>query len=58
MGKAAATVTVLYSSEYGYGDRLSQTLARGITKAGVATEMVDALTVEAQVSLPANQPAC
>lgn len=49
VGKAAATVTVLYSSEYGYGDRLSQTLARGITKAGVATEMVDALTVDAQV---------
>ena len=51
MGKAAATVTVLYSSEYGYGDRLSQTLARGITKAGVATEMIDALSVDPQVSL-------
>lgn len=41
-------MTVLYSSEYGYGDRLSQTLARGITKAGVATEMIDALSVDAQ----------
>lgn len=51
MGKAAATVTVLYSSEYGFGDRLSQTLARGITKAGVATEMIDALTVDPQVPL-------
>ncbi|KAK9802723.1 hypothetical protein WJX73_000981 [Symbiochloris irregularis] len=48
VGKAAATVTVLYSSEYGYGDRLSQTLARGITKAGVATEMIDALSVDPQ----------
>lgn len=28
--------------------RLSQTLARGITKAGVATEMVDLMSVDAQ----------
>lgn len=49
MGKATASVAVLYSSDYGYSDRLSQTLARGITKAGAATEMVDVLNTDAQV---------
>ena len=41
MGKAATQVAVLYVDNYGFCDRLSQTLARGITKADVATEMVD-----------------
>jgi flavorubredoxin len=41
-------VAVLYSSDYGFSDRLSQTLARGITKAGVATEMVDVLSADPQ----------
>ena len=41
MGKAPACITVLYSDNYGYCDRLSQTLAHGITKAEVLTEMVD-----------------
>ena len=50
VGKSTASVAVLYSSDYGYSDRLSQTLARGITKAGAATEMVDVLSVDAQVS--------
>lgn len=54
VGKATASVAVLYSSDYGYSDRLSQTLARGITKAGAATEMVDVLSVDVQVWL---QPA-
>lgn len=49
VGKATASVAVLYSSDYGYSDRLSQTLARGITKAGVATEMVDVLNIDTQV---------
>jgi len=49
VGKATASVAVLYSSDYGYSDRLSQTLARGITKAGAATEMVDVLSVDPQV---------
>lgn len=53
VGKATASVAVLYSSDYGYSDRLSQTLARGITKTGAATEMVDVLSVDAQVS---NKP--
>ena len=48
MSKAPASVAVLYAADYGYSDRLSQTLARGITKAGVATEMVDLLSVDPQ----------
>jgi hypothetical protein len=47
-GAAAATVAVLYCADYGFGDRLSQTLARGVTKAGVATEMVDLLSADPQ----------
>ena len=39
---------MLYSSDYGFSDRLSQTLARGVTKAGVATEMVDLLSADPQ----------
>jgi flavorubredoxin len=42
-------VAVLYAADYGYSDRLSQTLAKGITKAGVKTEMVDVLSVDPQV---------
>jgi flavorubredoxin len=42
-------VAVLYAADYGYSDRLSQTLAKGITKAGVKTEMVDILSVDPQV---------
>ena len=39
-------MAVLYASDYGFSDRLSQTLARGVTKAGVATEMVDLLSAD------------
>lgn len=46
--KSPVQVAVLYSSDYGFSDRLSQTLAKGITKAGVATEMVDLLSVDPQ----------
>ena len=52
MGKAAASVAVLYASDYGFSDRLSQTLARGITKAGVATEMLDLLSADPQAGHP------
>ena len=55
VGKAAASVAVLYASDYGYSDRLSQTLARGITKAGVATEMLDLLSADPQVCLCVKQ---
>lgn len=48
IGKGATSVLILYSSDYGYSDRLSQTLARGITKADVQTEMMDLLSADPQ----------
>ena len=39
--KAEKSVAVFYISDYGYSDRLSQAIAKGITKTGVAVEMVD-----------------
>ena len=52
VGKSGTSVAVLYCDAYGFCDRLSQTLARGITKANVATEMVDLLSVDPQVGPP------
>ncbi len=49
VGKAPASVLVLYASDYGFSDRLSQSLARGVTKAGVAVEMADILSIDQQV---------
>ncbi|GAB4218475.1 MAG: diflavin flavoprotein [Synechococcales cyanobacterium] len=46
--KAETTVAVLYVSDYGFSDRLSQAIARGITKTGVAVEMADLRVCEAQ----------
>ncbi|ACK71369.1 flavin reductase domain protein FMN-binding [Gloeothece citriformis PCC 7424] len=46
--KAEKTVAVFYISDYGYSDRLSQAIARGITKTGVAVEMVDLKSAEPQ----------
>lgn len=46
--KSATSVAILYSSDYGFSDRLSQTLAKGVTKAGVQTEMVDLLSCDPQ----------
>jgi flavorubredoxin/flavin reductase (DIM6/NTAB) family NADH-FMN oxidoreductase RutF len=46
--KAEATVAVFYVSDYGYSDRLSQAIARGITKTEVAVEMMDLKSAEAQ----------
>jgi flavorubredoxin/flavin reductase (DIM6/NTAB) family NADH-FMN oxidoreductase RutF len=46
--KAETTVAVFYVSDYGYSDRLSQALARGITKTGVAVEMMDLKTGDPQ----------
>ena len=40
---------MLYASDYGFSDRLSQTIARGITKANVAVEMLDLLSADPQV---------
>ncbi len=39
--KGDQTVAVFYVSDYGYSDRISQAIAHGITKAGVAVEMID-----------------
>ncbi|MBF2018929.1 MAG: diflavin flavoprotein [Hydrococcus sp. C42_A2020_068] len=46
--KAEKTVAVFYVSDYGYSDRISQAIARGIIKAGVAVEMVDLKSAELQ----------
>jgi flavorubredoxin/flavin reductase (DIM6/NTAB) family NADH-FMN oxidoreductase RutF len=46
--KAEKTVAVFYISDYGYSDRLSQAIAKGITKAGVAVEMLDLKSAETQ----------
>ncbi|NET55614.1 MAG: MBL fold metallo-hydrolase [Symploca sp. SIO2E6] len=46
--KAEKLVVVFYSSDYGYSDRLSQAIARGITKAGVGVEMMDLKSTEPQ----------
>jgi flavorubredoxin/flavin reductase (DIM6/NTAB) family NADH-FMN oxidoreductase RutF len=39
--KAEKSVAVFYVADYGYSDRLSQAIAKGITKTGVEVEMVD-----------------
>jgi flavorubredoxin/flavin reductase (DIM6/NTAB) family NADH-FMN oxidoreductase RutF len=39
--KGEQTVLVAYVSDYGWCDRLSQSVAKGITKTGVAVEMLD-----------------
>ncbi len=42
--KAETTIALFYLSDYGYSDCLSQAIASGITKTGVAVEMVDLRT--------------
>ncbi len=44
--KAEKNAVVFYISDYGYSDRLSQAVARGITKTGVAVEMLDLRSAE------------
>jgi flavorubredoxin/flavin reductase (DIM6/NTAB) family NADH-FMN oxidoreductase RutF len=39
--KAETTVAVFYVSNYGFSDRLAYAIAHGITKTGVAVEMMD-----------------
>jgi flavorubredoxin/flavin reductase (DIM6/NTAB) family NADH-FMN oxidoreductase RutF len=46
--KAETLAVVFYTSNYGYSDRLSQAIARGLGKTGVAVEMVDLRTAEVQ----------
>jgi flavorubredoxin/flavin reductase (DIM6/NTAB) family NADH-FMN oxidoreductase RutF len=46
--KAATTVVMFYVSEYGLGDRLAHAIGQGITKTGVAVELVDLLEADPQ----------
>lgn len=46
--KAETSVVVFYISDYGYSDRLSQAIARGITKTGVSVEMMDLKSADPQ----------
>lgn len=46
--KSETTVGVFYVSDYGYSDRLSQAIAKGITKTGVAVEMLDLKSADPQ----------
>jgi flavorubredoxin/flavin reductase (DIM6/NTAB) family NADH-FMN oxidoreductase RutF len=41
-------VAVFYMSDYGYSDRLSQAIARGITKTGITVEMMDLRSADPQ----------
>jgi flavorubredoxin/flavin reductase (DIM6/NTAB) family NADH-FMN oxidoreductase RutF len=45
---AETTVGLFYVSDYGYSDRLCQSLARGITKTSVAVEMIDLKATDPQ----------
>ncbi|MEB3336165.1 MAG: diflavin flavoprotein [Leptolyngbyaceae bacterium] len=46
--KAETTVAIFYVSDYGYSDRLAQAIAHGITKTGIAVEMVDLRVADSQ----------
>ncbi|MBD2310736.1 flavin reductase [Desertifilum sp. FACHB-1129] len=46
--KSETTATVFYISGYGYSDRLSQAIARGVSKTGVNVEMVDLRSADPQ----------
>ena len=46
--KAETTVAIFYVSNYGYSDRLSQAIAHGVTKTGVAVEMMDLKSADTQ----------
>jgi len=44
--QAEAAVVVFYVSDYGYSDRIAQAIAHGLTKGGVAVEMLDLRTAD------------
>lgn len=46
--KADTTVAVFYAPDYGYSNELVQALANGISKTGVAVELVDLRSVDPQ----------
>ncbi|MEM6449707.1 MAG: diflavin flavoprotein [Cyanobacteria bacterium P01_D01_bin.105] len=45
---AETLVAVFYVSDYGYSDRISQSIARGLTKADVEVDMMDMRSADAQ----------
>jgi len=46
--KAKASVAVFYTADYGFSDRLSQSVARGVVKTDCEVAMVDLSTCDAQ----------
>jgi flavorubredoxin/flavin reductase (DIM6/NTAB) family NADH-FMN oxidoreductase RutF len=46
--KGETTVAVFYVSDYGHSDQISQAVARGIIKTGVAVEMMDLKSADMQ----------
>jgi len=48
MEKALVNVCVAYTAEYGFCDRLSQSIARGLTKTDVSVEMLDLSSADTQ----------
>jgi len=48
LAKAKSNVAVFYTSDYGFSDRLSQSIARGLTKTDVEVVMMDLNNSEAQ----------
>ncbi|MFN7909736.1 MAG: diflavin flavoprotein [Microcystis sp.] len=46
--KAEKTVAVFYIADYGYSDRLCQSIAKGITKTGLAVETLDLKSADPQ----------
>lgn len=45
---AETLVAIFYISDYGFSDRISQAIARGISKTGVGVEMIDLRSADAQ----------
>ena len=46
--KAESLVALFYVADYGYSDRLAQSLAKGITKTGVGVDRLDLSSADAQ----------
>jgi flavorubredoxin/flavin reductase (DIM6/NTAB) family NADH-FMN oxidoreductase RutF len=44
--KAATTVAIFYVPEYGYSDQLAHAIGQGISKTGVAVELIDLLEAD------------
>jgi flavorubredoxin/flavin reductase (DIM6/NTAB) family NADH-FMN oxidoreductase RutF len=46
--KAETTVALFYTTDYGYSDELAQAIAHGISKTGVAVELIDLKATDPQ----------